>query len=413
MSRKKIHILILSALAIAFLSFAIGSENTAEKPVLDMVKIEVLDIYTAGESIELKLKEEIPVEMKDSIWMYISSSYGSTLIYPELVNQQWLFKIPSEISDKSGHVLWKLHSSNHSTPEAGTFHITPNPANASVVESYLGPQTIVAGELDFSMMVIAATDIYDNLVPNNTPVTIQTYGGNSAKSYSKITKDRIAWERIFSPKKSGRMIVSGTSNFASTNEKTLDISPNNATDFSITEQLVHPYADGNQIAVFITSAIKDEFNNTVSDGTLVHFNAITAEGEKMQVSGTTINGVATGQFLHPKKPTSWKVEAFVYGLAKSTVKEVSFLSVIQKLNVLFSENNRTITVGPITSYMGQLIPDGAQVILNINEYDRKVILTSKNGMVTFKLNPAIYFDGPVTMKIETMGISKTFEKTIN
>ena len=417
MSKLKSHKTILINLCVltTVLSLAMKPSDSwfPNNEMQSNFSIAPLRFYTAGESILLNVDGISPEDENKNILLYISASYGSMLISPERTKDSLFFRIPSEVSKKSGKLFYQLYDATMNELDSGSLEIKPNSEMTPIAESYLGPQTIVSGGADYSMMVVIATDKYDNLVPDGTEVSLESFIHNSATTYTKITKDRIAWERLFSTKKSGRMLISGISNSAATKEKTLDIIPNNATNFSITEQLVHPYADGNQIAVLSTSVIKDEFNNTISDGTLVSFLVTTSEGKRLEVSGTTINGIATGQFLHPKNPTKWTVQAFIMGLAESSVKEIYFSSVIKELEVSFSSNNRSISIGPITSFMGQPIPDGAEVIVTIKQCDQQYTATTKNGMTEFELNPILCPNGSVSIEIESMGISETFEKTLH
>ena len=54
--------------------------------------------------------------------LYCSNSYGSSLIQPEK-GETLLFKIPTEISNKSGVLSWELHTSSNSI--SGQIHILP------------------------------------------------------------------------------------------------------------------------------------------------------------------------------------------------------------------------------------------------------------------------------------------------
>jgi hypothetical protein len=417
MRRKKLHIAFFLGLMLVFalLSFTLWPETSTntQGTTLKRLTLKVEKSYVASDAITLNSSNGISITYKDSVSLYISSSYGSSVILPEFEKDKLTFTISSEITRKSGVIYWRLLSTAGASIDNGSFHITPSAKLAPILESYLGPPSIVAGGSDYSMMVIVGTDIYDNLLPNNTPVELNLYGNNSKSSIQKTTSDRIFWERIFSPETAGRMLISGSVAYASTNEKTLEINPNNAIDFNISEKLVHPYADGNQIAIFQTSIIKDGFNNIVSDGTLVKFMVTTSKNEKLEVSGATIQGVAKGQFLHPNEPVVWNAQAFAIGMAKSSVKKVSFQSVVEELNVDFSNDNRRIRVGPIQSYMGQIIPDGAKVELQIEGYDKPLMSTSRNGIVTFELMPALYENGMVDLTISTMGSIETFQKILN
>jgi hypothetical protein len=80
--------------------------------------------------------------------------------------------------------------------------------------------------------------------------------------------------------------------------------------------------------------------------------------------------------------------------------------------IVFSENNRNITIGPLKSFMNQMIPDGLQVKLIVRK-DKKIIKEylkeSREGFVNFELNPNIFGNGNYDFEIKTAGITKTFQ----
>jgi hypothetical protein len=64
--------------------------------------------------------------------------------------------------------------------------------------------------------------------------------------------------------------------------------------------------------------------------------------------------------------------------------------------------------------MNQLIPDGLQVKLTISK-DKKIIKEylkeSRDGFVSFELNPNIFSNGNYDIEITTAGITKTVQAT--
>jgi len=122
--------------------------------------------------------------------------------------------------------------------------------------------------------------------------------------------------------------------------------------------------------------------------------------------------MADAQILHPEWEDNWKVKAYIIGISESNSIEIKFKKVIKKFAVIFSDNNRTVTVGPLKSFMDQMIPDGLQVNLAI--YKRDELLNtlfekSKDGYVVFNLNSNIYKNGNYALKITSAGITETFQ----
>ena len=182
-------------------------------------------------------------------------------------------------------------------------------------------------------------------------------------------------------------------------------------DFKISATRPHGYADGNQVTTFSTSIIVDKHNNIVSDATYVTFFITNEKGNVLKTSGATINGVATSKMIHPDYETQWSVKAYVDGIAESELIILRYKQVIKDFDVVFSENNRDITVGPLKSFMKQIIPDGLQVKLLI--YKNKTLFktetkTSFEGLVNFNLKRDIYKNDNYTIVVKTAGLEKTF-----
>ena len=412
MKIKKSYRLILLTIAVSVISVSFSFQRNDVVPVdVSAEQAKLIDVkpqYIAGDTIVLRSSSL----GNDSVYLYLSSSYGNTIITSELIEGQDSFLLPEALSKKSGSVIWKLYKSQ-ALLDSGIFHIAPNTNSQAVVESYLGPPSIIAGGKDFTMLVVAPTDKFDNLVPDGTEVTINEQFGTNRNSNISNVADRIAWKRIYSPNKSGRISVAAATKSGSTKEMVADVFPNNATNFTISERRVHPYADGNQIAVFETSEIKDIFGNRISDGTQVVFRVVATDGSQLQTSANTIGGIASAKLLHPNIPSQWNVKAFVTGLAESLELIIDFKPIIEDFEVLFSEDNRIITVGPIKSYMNQIIPDGAEVSLTVNTTDVVITKSSENGFAIFNLTKEFQGDGLLRIDIDVLGTSKLFKKELD
>ena len=192
----------------------------------------------------------------------------------------------------------------------------------------------------------------------------------------------------------------------------MEIFPSLPENFEIKSSRKHAYADGNQITEFITSILKDEHGNIVSDGTLVEFVIKNANGFMLQTQGSTINGQAIGKILHPNHKDTWQIKAYVMGMAESNVLTIDYIQVLDDFDVKFENNNREITIGPLVSFMEQLIPDGALVKLDIFKDAKKIdtkIETSSDGMVKFWLEEGFYVSGDYDIQIKALGIQKEYK----
>ncbi len=397
---KNIHTYISFFLIVLMSCYTTGQNNEVTTDFsLETTQTE----FEVGNLIELKFstsREVTPL-------LYCSSSYGSTLITPTYKNKQLSYKIPSSVSNKIGVVRWKLIFEK--TSLSGTFIIKPK-EEVSSIETYIGPPSIEAGGKDYTMLVVIPTDSLDNPLSENTLVQAKHQFLNSEINDEIYTKNLIAYKNIYSQKESGRILVSSESLETNSKEFSITVFPAIPIDFKISASRPHDYADGNQITTFNTSTIIDKQNNIVSDGTYVTFFITNEKGNVLKTEGSTINGIATSKMIHPDYETQWSIKAYVDGIAESDVITLNYKQVIKDFDVVFSENNREIIIGPLQSFMKQIIPDGMQVKLLIyknNSLFKTETKTSFEGLVTFYLKPDVYTKDTYTIVVKTAGIEKT------
>lgn len=343
------------------------------------------------------------------VYLLLRNAYGTTMITAEYKNGKAVFTLPKNYRRIVGPCYWELINRNK-TYLTGEIYIYANPTNKTLIESYLGPPSILAGGRDYSMMVIVPTDLYDNPVNTGTPIDFSYHYEHKKMDRELFTKDLIGWTTIFSGMETGRILTYSSSNGTSSKEFTTIVRPNKATDFTISYDRVHDFADGNQVITFTTSIIKDDYGNVVSDGTLVNFTIIDSDGKQLNCIGTTLSGIAKGKMLHPVKREFWTIKAFVSGTAESNSISVDFKKAIYDYEVTYTEGNRNIKVGALKSFMNQLVPDGLPVLLYINKDDRLLEIkntTSLDGIATFFLSSDFFEDGEYKLTVEVAGIQKT------
>lgn len=395
------------AFFLLFFQFIIVS-FLAQETTIKQSSISLLSTKT-----EFIVSDEIILEFevkKDTIFqLYCSNSYGSSVIESKASNQKIAFKIPSFLSKKRGLLSWKFINTDETI--SGNISILSQQQPTSI-ETYLGPPSIDAGGLDYTMLVVIPTDSLDNPIIDNSKVAVKHQFLKSEKSENILTDKLIGHKNIFSPKKSGRMIISSESFGLSSKEFDVNIMPAIATGFKIFMHRNHEYADGNQITTFFTSTIKDRNNNIISDGSYIEFYITNKEGGILKTSGTTINGVAHSKIVHPDFEETWNVKAYFIGIAESNTITIKYKKVIENYGVSFNEHNRTIKVGPLKSFMGQIIPDGLSVKLTIyknNTLIKELFKESSTGFASFYLDPNIFENGLYKIDIESAGIIKEFK----
>ncbi|MEN8835003.1 MAG: hypothetical protein ABF265_03180, partial [Polaribacter sp.] len=133
MNLKRIYIFICSLV----LTLAIqAQENSGIKLLTKQNR------FNAGDTVVL----EFNTVLKNDIKLYVSNSYGNTIINAKKNKNKLRFIIPSFITVKKGVCTWTLFNLNNKLLN-GNIYIQPKQKPVSI-ETYLGPPSIEAGGKD-------------------------------------------------------------------------------------------------------------------------------------------------------------------------------------------------------------------------------------------------------------------------
>lgn len=342
--------------------------------------------------------------------LYLSNSYGSTLVKALRVQKYLFYEIPKNMASKRGLVTWQLLL-NRKVIQQGNIQLVSK-AKVAKIESYVGPPSIQAGNTDYAMDVLIPTDYLDNPIMDFQKVILKKQFLSNENNTLLTIKNLIAYDLIYATQKSGRFLLSSSCLGFQSKEQTLDVWPSLPQNFTLIASRNHDYADGNQITKIETSLLKDAYGNLVCDGTYVNFLIETKSGSILNAAGTTINGIAQTKLLHPDHQEVWTIKAFVEGMSESEPLTLNYKQTIKSFYVAFSEGNRKLKVGPFSSFMQQRIPDGLHVYLTITDSKnntKTLAETSKGGFVNFQLNKVTFPKDSYTFTITTAEISKTFK----
>lgn len=407
---KNIPVLLLVAtVVISILLFSFLKPQQTTQETQGTFKIEKIT-DTIVSTNEIKVRFEIYDTIReDEIYLIVSGTYGSIILMPEITTKDSIFRIPPVFTKRAGVISYHLVQKGKTIQE-GTFKLLPDIQHIGAIETYLGPRSIVANKRDYTMLVSIPTDKLDNMLPDSTQVNLNTQFKNIITTTNHNLSSGFAWKRIAAPLKTGRLSTGSTLQNHSSKELVADVFPDVALDFSITATSNHNYADGNEIITFETTQIKDAHDNIVTDGTLITFFMKDETGAFWQTNASTVNGYALAKALHPQSPSTWKINAAIKGIAQSQEIDQTFTSIIDVIPVTVIQN-RNIVVGPLTSYLGQLVQEGIDVSLEINSNSYN--LFTKNGEVTFHLKQEDYPKGDYTIIIQTLGHKTTQKITID
>ncbi|WP_417369037.1 hypothetical protein [Flavobacterium beibuense] len=389
---------IVFAIAIVFvlLSFGLQQSDTRDtKIALSNPQQE----YVAGSAIALSFTG---TEGFNKAVMMVKSSYGSTVLQAK-GNE---FLLPDFMAAKTGQVHWYLFFDDELKLQ-GNFTIVPN-AVTTGIETYLGPRTVNAGNENYTMMVTIPHDAFDNPVADSTAITLKHQFRESINEEALYTENFIAFERITAPQKTGKMLLSSNCGTVATREFEADVYAALPVNFTINFTRNHEYADGNQLTTVYTSELKDKYGNTVNDGTSVTFMITTGGGNLLKTYGNTINGIAQSKIPSPEREDSYTIKAYITGIAESNEITVSYKSALKgEIKYTFSKDKRTITVGPLQSFMKQLVPNGTTVSLKLYNKSGQEVSTIQeytiNGKAVFSLSKGEYKGKAYSFEISVMG----------
>jgi len=406
MTLKKLYILTIAITCVFYTSY--GQLSSSVQNTITVTPLFKDTVFKAGTSIPLQFK----LNGLDKVQFVCNTSYGISVLNSHKEPSGYIYyTLPAHIAQKTGVLNYQL-AHNTKIIYTGKITIIPNTEKAIKIESYIGPPSIIAGGEDYTMLVVAPTDYYDNPVPDSTAILVKHQFLDIKKNETILSKNFIGWKNLFSYERSGQFLIASEVNQIQSKEFAIEVFPAQASNFTINGQRKHKYADGNQITTFKTSIIKDNYGNIVSDGTLVEFLIKNKKGNILKTQGTTIEGIAKGKILHPDHKDLWEVKAYITGMAISNTLEITYESITTAYSVNFSPNNRTITIGPLQSFMKQIIPDGAIVKLLIfkeNKWIETKTKTSKNGLVVFNLPEGFYESTTYDFKTIVFGIEKEFK----
>ena len=370
--------------------------------------VEFLPLTTIGVGERTSLGFNLPCYPDIPMNLMVKGGYGVLVLKDTIANGKLNFELPKAIIQKTGVYEFSLIYGEKELKKF-TAEVVTNDDNINFIESYFGPRIILAGGRDYTMLTVAPTDSFDNPMPNGTQIKVNENFKEVQKSHQLEIKDFTAFKRFYSYNQTGKITVSMQSqNGVTTKEKTTDVYPFTPQDFSISHTKEHSYSDGNEVVTFRTSQLKDIYGNVLQNGTMVHFLINTESGKKLAAYAKTVKGIATTKVQHPYEADSWEVQAFVPGLAESNIITIDFKSITIDLPINFKASNRRLIVGPIKSYMGQLVPNGTAVSLHIkgeNKDETKVQYTV-DGKTEFILRDFYYPNGVYQMNIKALGIQK-------
>ena len=280
----------------------------------------------------------------------------------------------------------------------------------SLVESYLGPKTIFVGGEEKTMLTNVTTDKFGNPIKDGSTVDYSIrFPGEAAYSKAVKTEDLISFVQLNSKEEIGKIIIGANSNKASIREQEVRVIPGYATEFGIEIVEWFPYADSRQTVRLRSDVIRDKFGNVIADGSAISF--VVEQDDKIinQYKSFTVGGIANVYIENPPIETSWDIYAKTDNQNVSNVLSLDYKSNIESVAFDYDRRNHSISVGPITSELGQFVNDGTEISLTISKGENELVLENEalDGFCEFKLRGKKFVEGTYALALEVGGERST------
>ncbi|MDH3243053.1 MAG: hypothetical protein OEM26_00435 [Saprospiraceae bacterium] len=285
--------------------------------------------------------------------------------------------------------------------------IQPGPPS-NYIESYLGPKTILFASKESSMLVMIPTDQYLNPVSKGTEVTVKEESGESDQQLSYTTRHGYAAHLINSSEHAGRRIFGGFTTNAGTIQQDLLVQSGWPVSFQLVADEYFPFADGRSVTKFSSEVLVDRGDNPIKDGTLINLSVY--EGELLigHFTGKTVNGRVSFHVLNPGHPCLRTYIALSTSGQKSNPISINYDEYQIRLVVRYNQDLKGIHVGPVQGNLGQLVPEGTRVTLEIfgNEILEIVEEELIKGEVFFSISKYMLPSGSYTATVSVLGVNE-------
>lgn len=330
----------------------------------------------------------------------------NTIVYPIRIDEgKFSLNIGGDKNQLIGENIFRLVYQDQILHEAKLFTYPQKAIDKT--QNFNGPKSLFANDDDGSMNVTIAHDKFNNpLLPPSTINYQSSYNGKIEDSSMAPIENLVAYKINNSKKKAGKYLIGSSINEGYSQEQELIIGPAMPTKFSIQLVNYHPYADSRQVMHFKTSVLKDQWSNIVADGTLLLF-TVMEQGSLVGVFQTfTIGGIANVYIENPSKESNWSISAGFHDQLISNQINVSFSRNVNDFSMSFDKKHKELTIGPVIGILGQLVPDGTEVVISNSEYDLEDYIFLEDGKTNYKMNFEWQQLKPTELEVLIGGITK-------
>ena len=358
----------------------------------------------AGEKIKSVEVKTDGFEGITQLQLLIANKWGMKVLESEIENDRISFDLSNILFQERGDIEFIL-TAEQTVLDRHKLEILPF-AGDSLVESYLGPKTIFVGGAERTMLTNVTTDKYGNPVADGSRVDYSIrYPGEKAYRQTIRTEELVSFIQLYSKEKIGKIIIGANSDKASIREQEVRVIPGSPTQISIEIVEWFPYADSRQTVWLRSDVIRDSFGNVVADGSMISF-VVIGDGKIInEYKSYTVSGISNIYIENPPSETSWSVFAKTNDENISNVLSLDFESNIESVAFDYDRSNHSISVGPITSNLGQFVNDGTAINLTIKNGEDETILENEtlDGFCEFKLGGEKFEQGTYALALDVGG----------
>ena len=406
--RKLVYISILFMVTVSSCKQATGLVYNNEESIAAKILFDKSEML-AGTSIK-----EIPIQThdlraRDEMQLLVMNKWGTKILLPISDGEKLYFNTSDVLFEEAGEIELMLLAGAE-VLDKHKFEVLPL-AGVNLIESYLGPKTIIVNSSEKSMLTNVINDKYGNPVKDGTPIEYSLRYPGSSDNLDKVveTEHLVSYVQFRSKELTGKIIVGAKSTDASIREQEVRViaGPPSKVEIEVVEWF--PYADSRQMVWLRTNIIRDEFQNVVADGTEIKFEVEDASLGNNEYKSFTIGGIANVYIENPSKETTWNVVAKTYDGVTSNLLNLNFESNIESIAFDYDRRNHKIKVGPIISGLGQHVNDGTEVSLTISKGDKKIRyeMESQDGHCEIKLKGRRFAHGTYALALEVGGEKST------
>ena len=356
-----------------------------EKPAISQeilypdIEVHILNkTIRAGEQLKLEIKQlnQLPINCQ----LHLSNGLISQLIPVQKKASQNLI-LEKKHTQVSGYYKLKVLAGSK------VLHIDSLMiVNANEIEHldiYNGPRSISVDQTQQSMTVAVPKDSLGNPVLDGSDIDFIVYQTNGKTiEEKKKTQHQLSYKINQANQKAQDIFIGVSQNETASNKQKTISTPAWPFNTKIKAQNYVAYANNRDFVKITTELLKDQFGNTISDGTLIHFH-ILSKGQKVGIyNGITIDGQAFSYIKNPSEASSWTIRASIGDHIISQDLLLQFKSDLKSIPSRFDKGY--LTIGPLIGQLGQFISDGSKVKLLLN--NKEIVIETFDGMAQFELD---------------------------